>query len=536
MRAIPFRAVFVLGLGEGEFPAANRRDALDLRAAGRQAGDVTPAERDRYLFLETLLSAREHLVLSYVSRDERTGEELRPSSVVQELLEVLERTYVGAEGVAALHESVPVHRWDPSPLGTVAPGAGAEAAAAKLGRTLRSAAPELPADPLPALRRRLPEPAWRELSTFLRIPRISATASALDGRAAVGSGSAASVRALPLKRLRELLECPLQASARTLLGLERDEDEDAAAVEDEPLRSGPGTTTMLVRDAFARALRRNEDVRAAYAAVARPKTLAGELPQGVLGELERDLHLGRLDQWQAVVAELGLEGGERLRMGRAAEREDVDALLPAVRLTGADGAPLCDLHGRSELLLARRTVSVVGDLFGGNDEAVELAVRELRLTLRGFFDHLLLAATGALADAERRVLLLRPKGKGLRWVERRLLPVSSEQAQAYLSTLATDLLGGVHDYLLPCEAVLALHHKATDRTRPLDPAAIADDAVGRIGNTRQDCQSRFGPVPEPAAYAPPSPERIAEIVRRRWTPFFATLAGVREEQLEAVPA
>src|SRR5439155_2089744 len=94
MRALPFRAVFVLGLGEGEFPAANRRDALDLRAAGRRPGDVTPAERDRYLFLETLLSARERLVLSYVGRDERTGEELRPSSVVQELLEVLARAYV----------------------------------------------------------------------------------------------------------------------------------------------------------------------------------------------------------------------------------------------------------------------------------------------------------------------------------------------------------------------------------------------------------------------------------------------------------
>ena len=59
MRAVPFRAVFVLGLGEGEFPAREREDPLDLRRARRVPGDVSPAERDRYLFLEALLSARE---------------------------------------------------------------------------------------------------------------------------------------------------------------------------------------------------------------------------------------------------------------------------------------------------------------------------------------------------------------------------------------------------------------------------------------------------------------------------------------------
>src|SRR4029079_17178793 len=94
--------------------------------------------------------------------------------------------------------------------------------------------------------------------------------------------------------LREFLECPMQASAKTLLGLEREDEEDRAAVEDEPLRSGPGTATLLVREALARALRRGQDVGETYAALARPKTLTGELPQGVLGGLERDLHLDRL--------------------------------------------------------------------------------------------------------------------------------------------------------------------------------------------------------------------------------------------------
>jgi hypothetical protein len=54
MRAIPFRAVFVLGMGEGRFPARELDTGLDLRALGRKPGDVSIDERDRYTFLETL--------------------------------------------------------------------------------------------------------------------------------------------------------------------------------------------------------------------------------------------------------------------------------------------------------------------------------------------------------------------------------------------------------------------------------------------------------------------------------------------------
>jgi hypothetical protein len=80
MRAIPFRVVFVLGLGQGDFPRSARRGDLDLREARREPGDVTPREQDLYMFLETLLCARDRLVLSYLGRDEITGEERPPSA------------------------------------------------------------------------------------------------------------------------------------------------------------------------------------------------------------------------------------------------------------------------------------------------------------------------------------------------------------------------------------------------------------------------------------------------------------------------
>ena len=108
MRPIPFKAVFLLGLGEGLFPSALRKDTLDLRHIPerldppiegknfreRRIGDVSETERDRYMFLETLISTRKNLVLSYVSHSDKTDDELSPSSIIQTLLDELDRGYL----------------------------------------------------------------------------------------------------------------------------------------------------------------------------------------------------------------------------------------------------------------------------------------------------------------------------------------------------------------------------------------------------------------------------------------------------------
>jgi exodeoxyribonuclease V gamma subunit len=69
MRAIPFKVIFVAGLGEKQFPALDRKNLLDLRQARRRAGDVSPTEQDNYMFLETLLSARDKLYLSDIPQN-----------------------------------------------------------------------------------------------------------------------------------------------------------------------------------------------------------------------------------------------------------------------------------------------------------------------------------------------------------------------------------------------------------------------------------------------------------------------------------
>ncbi len=90
MRPIPFRIIYVLGLQEGSFPGRAPQSSLDLQLVRRRIGDVSPPERDRYLFLETLLAARERLYLTYVCRDLQKDREIMAGSVISLLRRYLE--------------------------------------------------------------------------------------------------------------------------------------------------------------------------------------------------------------------------------------------------------------------------------------------------------------------------------------------------------------------------------------------------------------------------------------------------------------
>jgi len=105
MRSIPFSVVCLIGLNEGVFPKNDLHDTFDLMGTDFRPGDRSPRADDRYQFLEALLAARSHLYLSYVGQSIRTNEELSPSVVVTELLEVLETSY-GVEDLMVRH---PLH-------------------------------------------------------------------------------------------------------------------------------------------------------------------------------------------------------------------------------------------------------------------------------------------------------------------------------------------------------------------------------------------------------------------------------------------
>jgi exodeoxyribonuclease V gamma subunit len=104
MRSIPARVVALVGMNDGAFPRTRIAPGFDLIAIEPRPGDRSIREDDRYLFLESLLSARDRLVVTYAGRDACTGAELSPSVVISELLETVDR--------AALLEH-PLHPFDP---------------------------------------------------------------------------------------------------------------------------------------------------------------------------------------------------------------------------------------------------------------------------------------------------------------------------------------------------------------------------------------------------------------------------------------
>src|SRR5690606_21120122 len=92
MRSLPFRVVCLLGLDDGAFPRRTPASGFDLIGRHPRRGDRARRLDDRYLLLETLLSAREALYLSYVGRDPRDNAKLPPSVLLSEVLEAVDLT------------------------------------------------------------------------------------------------------------------------------------------------------------------------------------------------------------------------------------------------------------------------------------------------------------------------------------------------------------------------------------------------------------------------------------------------------------
>ncbi len=93
MRSIPFRVIALLGMNDGVFPRRNRSNGFDLIAATPRRGDRNQRDEDRYLFLEALLSARDHFSISYIGQNIKDNSELPPSVLVAELLDYCGRSF-----------------------------------------------------------------------------------------------------------------------------------------------------------------------------------------------------------------------------------------------------------------------------------------------------------------------------------------------------------------------------------------------------------------------------------------------------------
>jgi exodeoxyribonuclease V gamma subunit len=555
MRAIPFRAIFLAGMGHGAFPSAAHRSELDLRGARRMPGDVSPREQDLYMFLETLLGARERLVLSYVARDELTGDPLEPSSVILELRDILRRGYLPAAQARALFDDarrIPLRRFDDTDRLQAHPPAARESQARVLGRSLAAALPDGAAAPdLSALGDLLPKDLYRRVTTALGLHRPPAT----TGR---GRALSAATTVVSLQTLLQFLEDPLQGAARFRLRMREVEgEEESVDREDEPFETARGDRTRLLRAAILGALADParsapdargpaaawNDVRGNYQRLARHAELLGQIPTGLFRMAERPTDERILATWWRQALEIGggqPPAGRLVRFGGAAEspsRVAVGAMSTSAAASGAgssgdlhdpivvelpsaaDGPPRrLEIRGRTELLV---------DPTAGDATSASLVFSQRRSyddapgdrdLLRAFLDHVALAAAGLSRGAHEAVLAVADitgDAPAELLDRRRLAPLDAARARTYLATLANQLLDGepdpatgvptgVHPYLLPCEAIFEAR-----RGKKTLLEAIEDRRELYLERNRT-FSSVYGPVPQAVERHEPPPAPIAE--------------------------
>jgi len=91
MRAIPFGAVCLIGMNDGDYPRQMSRTDFDLlaRPGMYRPGDRSRRDDDRYLMLEALLAARRQLYISWVGRSVRDNSHQPPSVLVSQLRDYL---------------------------------------------------------------------------------------------------------------------------------------------------------------------------------------------------------------------------------------------------------------------------------------------------------------------------------------------------------------------------------------------------------------------------------------------------------------
>jgi len=122
MRSIPFKVVCLLGMDDGEFPRRVRRASFDALEKERLPGDRDPRTDDRYLLLEAIMAAREHLIVTYAGYSARSNAELAAAPAIAELIDTVARLGLRpGQDLATVRADVvrrhPLHAFSPREFG-----------------------------------------------------------------------------------------------------------------------------------------------------------------------------------------------------------------------------------------------------------------------------------------------------------------------------------------------------------------------------------------------------------------------------------
>ena len=561
MRAVPFHTIFLMGMGEKDFPAKTPQDPLDLRQAQLHPGDVSPSQRDRYLFLETLLCARERLVISYVAFDDRTGDPLEPSAVIREL-HFISRGYLGPSGLKA--ERHPLSAYDlsydwalPYPISSseTAQFETLWASPFSCQPTLRredhhredqpelimkDLKREISTAPLSgedsSLRGWLIGPAGRPftapevlkgiraarlrgaLSDFIgvkMIPREELSSAiklwsreslntylGIEAPPTLERGEGARTR-LSLSAIRGFLLSPLQGSARAMLRLEDDYIIDEEAPLHDPLHFHPFDRNDLLSRAFWEGDGLRAEVGQLYDLLFERASLKGQAPVGIFADEQRRRDHRALNTWIQNIHAFQLPQlthWKHISVGEAREFELLDERLPPLRIT----APLPQ-GGEVTVELTGRLSPLQPD-YGATLHCTPRESVAESLFLTGFLEMVFLAAMKRPLKRTFDVYLSPLGEQQVSKLKRTYKTPTPAQARDWLSLIVAEMLQGFHAYRLPIKAVLKWReHLIRDSMAPF--------------RVRYEDNPR-GPIPTPERFPIP-PQMVAlNMVEQRLGPWF----------------
>ena len=466
LRGLPFRVVYVLGLGENLFPGTDRHSALDLRQRETLRGDIRPTETNRFLFLEALLAARDKVYLLYDCRELQRDQELHPSSVINQLRRYLEKHVVlsGKLQVA----SVPLRSSDLRYLGDPA-GTGFSdvlVSFSKVDRLVAIKEAQERGDLLTLTKKqeRELEAASAELCKGFQISEVPAP----DKN-----------QRIPTVHLRELdrfLRCPAEAALRRHLRLD-DEDEPELA-DDEPLQVAFPRNYELLRQGLTRFVRTavQEGVDAALAGWQDDFTALHDewrrrclAPGGAFGDVSQTRFLTDLKERIETAGLAGMlreQGGRDfigpIQIGAPLSPVGARVLLPPLRVETSRGAAL--VVGGHDLAWVDANAVVLLTVFTGSSTRVRSG-KLCRPLLAPLLFGLALRAGEAIGNVEdfrrrfagRDLLVCIAHGTGVeqyRWSPDDLPP---DAARGYLAGLAEEFLDPAGFDLLPAD--LLFHDK-----------------------------------------------------------------------------
>lgn len=482
-RALPFKHIFVLGLGEGQFPNPESRDALDLRQSAPRLGDLTPSDRDRYAFLETLLAAGESLTLSWVAREATTGDALNASSVVNELRWVLQSRFgiktddpTRTDALTVVH---PLRRYDASlfepenAASHLTPNmhprafeerrisafrasvaAGSHGQKPRVIPTLDELLRGEDALLTPKLRGLLKLPALpSQLPSIEDAPKTPALAHAAKPR----------VR-LQLSTLRDFLESPLQAAAKFQLGL-REDEEDLFNHELEPLQANSLYKAIHLRRVIEVIIKDSDynkhDIRTLYNRLLIPEApLKGELPSGYFLAKDRDAHCNIIETWRANLKHFNISGAlacDGIGLADPSFRSAAPAiefvLNPPHNLNPSATVDI-ELVGRTDFRTSDGSAQIS---FVVSD--ADNAQKRFKYLARGFVTFAATIVAGLHAiDQPIKIIVNSAKAHTARTKKDNFcMEITSWRDQfditpvEYLQNLTRALLFSTHDYLLPVE-------------------------------------------------------------------------------------